>query len=838
MRLSRAWLIFLLAMLCRLAWAAATPPAGYFPLVDGNYWDYTPKPIGDNPPSFPYDWTKVAGTGSIGEVETYLVNDSINDRWYLALAYSFDGILCYQMNDTVFSTPQYFLKFPFTVGSYWILDDLAGPMKYTVLSTSETVTTSLATYTNCVKLKWEPSTGSTKDYKLVWLAPFVGMVRQDKYVGGALAKSSELVRLNITILDRTPPGKPTVTIGDRLTSSRTVNASWDSEDLDTDIIEYQAGVSTTADASGMLPEAGWRSFSTETQGELTDLPLEECGTYYVVVRAMNEAGLTSEVGASSSFGFATVVDTTKPTLNKPADTIVECSGATDPSKTGAATATDNCTASPTITYTDSLVNNCGSTKVITRTWKATDAAGNSTSGNQTITVADTTKPTLNKPVDATVEYPGATDPSQTGAATGSDTCGTVAITYSDSVTPGFGNAEVITRTWTATDQCGNSTNGDQIITVVDEIQIIPGSVNLPPGGIQQFTAKVYGPGNVGKKIVWSCGDVNLGKISSSGKLTVGGKMGLYAGGVIATVDGTQIISKADVTVRPGDPYKVIVEPSSATIACAKEQQFTAKVTDRYGNEIKELAFVWTVKKPDAGAFKQGEVSVLIAGAKPGRYAGAVEAAYSKIKGTATVTVVAPPPTRVVVLPSPVPNPLSDPINVQAGKSQKFAAVGYDALERAIQGLKFNWTIVGGNVSWNVTSSGIFTGKLVGDGSVQVQALINGAPAGDTGGKDVEVIPATASKVLVTTSDATLLSGVYQLPSGGPYQFEAQLADTYGNPLESGGIAVTWSRTPTTSGAIDVNGLFTAATKVGVSGSITAKMSGKNGTAKVKIVAGP
>ena len=66
-----------------------------------------------------------------------------------------------------------------------------------------------------------------------------------------------------------------------------------------------------------------------------------------------------------------------------------------------------------------------------------------------------------------MECTQSTDPSATGTATGSDTCGDVTITFTDSSVDACGNTQTITRTWTATDECGNTTSDTQTISVVD-----------------------------------------------------------------------------------------------------------------------------------------------------------------------------------------------------------------------------------------------------------------------------------------------------------------------------------------------------------------------------------
>ncbi|MBD0833707.1 PKD domain-containing protein, partial [Aestuariibaculum sp. TT11] len=130
-----------------------------------------------------------------------------------------------------------------------------------------------------------------------------------------------------------------------------------------------------------------------------------------------------------------------------------------------------------ITYFDSMSGSCPIT--VTRTFTATDACGNSASDTQTIQVLDSTDPVITAPADDTIE---ACD--ITGLANFSTTAVDItgdAVAYGYSVTEAcdytvtYQDSQsgtcpiVVTRTFTATDACGNSDTDTQTITIDDTI---------------------------------------------------------------------------------------------------------------------------------------------------------------------------------------------------------------------------------------------------------------------------------------------------------------------------------------------------------------------------------
>src|SRR2546427_7711046 len=171
-----------------------------------------------------------------------------------------------------------------------------------------------------------------------------------------------------------------------------------------------------------------------------------CGGAKVILRTWSAVDLCGN--STNAIQTITMRDTTRPVVTCPPNRTLECPADTSTNANGMATATDTCSA-VLVTYSDSVSNSCGGTETIARTWTATDACGNSSSCVQTITVRDTTKPTITCPPDLVLDCPADTSTNATGVATAQDTCNQVTVRYSDSVSNGCSGTSVILRTWTA-----------------------------------------------------------------------------------------------------------------------------------------------------------------------------------------------------------------------------------------------------------------------------------------------------------------------------------------------------------------------------------------------------
>jgi len=243
---------------------------------------------------------------------------------------------------------------------------------------------------------------------------------------------------------------------------------------DTTAPTVNAGPDVTLEAtgtSGAAYDVAAQSSATDTccsvATSVSPAGVYPLGTTPVTVSATDCSGNTGSATMN-----VTVADTTPPALNLPANVTVEATGLLTPVGLPAATATD---IFPVSVSSDSPgAFPLGTTPV---TWTATDANGNVTTGTSTVTVADTTAPTMTAPADLTVEANAVLSTVAIGTATASDIFTPVAIT-SDAPAGGF-PLGTTTVTWTATDPNGNSATATQNVTVVDTTPPVMSPPNAP-----------------------------------------------------------------------------------------------------------------------------------------------------------------------------------------------------------------------------------------------------------------------------------------------------------------------------------------------------------------------
>ncbi|MBK9983112.1 MAG: HYR domain-containing protein [Saprospiraceae bacterium] len=268
-------------------------------------------------------------------------------------------------------------------------------------------------------------------------------------VSDACGNSSTCIQ-TITVRDITPP---VVTSGSIATCYPTVAAAE---------AAALAATSATDNCSGMITEAA-----------------STTGTCNAIV-TVTETDACNNV---NSVSYNTSIDNTSPliTLCAVTRTIEGCNTGvitSPPFSAGTAASTelvfesapnngntsDNCGIS-SVTYSDVASGSCPI--VVTRTWKISDACGNTSTCNQIINVNDTTSPIITFcPGSSTVNC-GVTP--VFGTPTAMDACDlSVSITPADVTIQGLCPGQYsIVRTWTAVDDCNNSATCSAMISVQD-----------------------------------------------------------------------------------------------------------------------------------------------------------------------------------------------------------------------------------------------------------------------------------------------------------------------------------------------------------------------------------
>jgi HYR domain/Secretion system C-terminal sorting domain len=198
------------------------------------------------------------------------------------------------------------------------------------------------------------------------------------------------------------------------------------------------------------------------------------GSFFPVGTTTVTATATDAAGNTATCTFTVRVnDIQTPTITCPAAVTVSCVSAVPAPNIASVTVSDNCPG-VVVTFVGDVISNqtCTNRYTITRTYRATDAAGNTATCTQTITVNDQTPPVLTCPAPVTVSCASAVPAPNIASVTGvSDNCtGGVTVTHVGDVISNqtCANRYTITRTYRATDACGNFAQCTQIITVNDQ----------------------------------------------------------------------------------------------------------------------------------------------------------------------------------------------------------------------------------------------------------------------------------------------------------------------------------------------------------------------------------
>jgi hypothetical protein len=170
-----------------------------------------------------------------------------------------------------------------------------------------------------------------------------------------------------------------------------------------------------------------------------------------------------------------VADTNAPSITCPSNVTLSCASQVPAPNTASVATSDGCGGPVTVTFVGDIMSasNCPNGFTLTRTYRAADVCGNSATCAQMIVVKDTAPPVISSPATLYIEAGFAVPAPATnlqqflalGGTASDPTCGdSVNIAFVSDFSTGA-CPKVITRTYRATDDCGNGTLCTQTIYV-------------------------------------------------------------------------------------------------------------------------------------------------------------------------------------------------------------------------------------------------------------------------------------------------------------------------------------------------------------------------------------
>ena len=234
----------------------------------------------------------------------------------------------------------------------------------------------------------------------------------------------------------------------------------------------------------------------------------------------------------------------------------------------------------------------------------------------------------------------------------------------------------------------------------------PTTVTLAVDATHAFSAAVrdqYGNAIANPPLTWSVTG-GIGTVDAAGLFTAGHVDGT---GTVVASSGTAQAS-ATVTVTPGSPAQIVVDPPDAIVTVGTSSQgFTAQVYDRYGNLITGQTVTWTT----VGAIGTVDASGVLTAAQTVS-AGYVVATVGGMAVTAAVTLVHGPASAIQLAPTAA--------TVRYGTTVGLRALVVDQYGNPIPEATVAWTVSGpGTLS--PSSGAATTLNVTQEGTVTVTA---------------------------------------------------------------------------------------------------------------------
>jgi outer membrane protein OmpA-like peptidoglycan-associated protein len=306
----------------------------------------------------------------------------------------------------------------------------------------------------------------------------------------------------------------------------TTEVTWTAKDAAGNVSKGTQKVTVTATGFGLVPPPDITKEATDSKG--TPVALGEAkitGTPALTPAVSNDGPALYKLGitpvvwtAKDAAGFTvkgtqkvTIIDTTAPKLVPPPDITAEVTGreGTPVANLGTPQVSDFADPAPVVSHNGLKLYPMGPTPVV---WTAKDAAGNTATGTQKVTIVDTTPPKLVPPPDIVVRLTSTTPITSVtlGDATGSDNSGWPPVFSHD--TPRWYPLGATTVNWTAVDPSGNKSTAVQKVIVVDGVKP---KIEAPPDIIVEATSKAGTPVALGLAKVRDNIDLNP-KVTNDG----------------------------------------------------------------------------------------------------------------------------------------------------------------------------------------------------------------------------------------------------------------------------------------------------------------------------------